>query len=109
MKNLNELNDFDKDFVTDVDLEDGFEESDGAKAEREAILEFKQKRREEERYNQFRDDRKANAARYNNLSEEDARGLSDEELCRLYDDAMMEKDLEDDENDDVYSGTDGTV
>jgi len=111
------MSDFDKDFVTDADIEDGFVESDGARLEREereqAIKEFKEARRAQEaaaenngvvaelssdtQYNAYRRQLKADAERYANMTVEDEKKMSDEEKCRLYDAYMQNKDLEEDD------------
>lgn len=46
------------------------------------------------KFNAYVAQRKQLAEEYNNLSEERARKVSDEDLCRMYDAAMEERDLE---------------
>lgn len=111
------MSDFDKDFVTDADIEDGFVESDGARLEREereqAIKEFKEARRAQEtaaenngvvaelssdtQYSAYRRQLKADAEKYASMTVEDEKNMSDEEKCRLYDAYMQNKDLEEDD------------
>lgn len=121
-KNFSDLSKYDADFVSDADLEDGFEESDMSRMEREKheadVRAYKAQLRAEREakkveaeaateppttppddYTKWRNGISRDADRYNNLSTEEARGMSDEELCRLYDAAMIEKDLADDEDD----------
>ena len=107
-KDLNDLDEFDKNFATDADIEDGFVESDGARMEREArenaIRAFKESRRQTENanktmsYEDYRKQVKADADRYNSLSEDDAKHMTDEEMCRLYDAAMQQKEFDEDED-----------
>lgn len=61
-----------------------------------------QKQKAEERsaavdpaYDSYRDHIKSTANAYENLSQEQAAGMSDERLCALYDAAMIQKDLDD--------------
>ena len=119
-KNFSDLSKYDADFVSDEDLEDGFEESDMSRMEREKheadVRAYKAQLRAErdakaaeaateppttppDDYTKWRNGISRDADRYNNLSVEEARGMSDEEMCRLYDAAMIEKDLADDEDD----------
>lgn len=119
-KNFSDLSKYDADFVSDADLEDGFEESDMSRMEREKheadVRAYKAQLRAErdakaaevaaepsttppDDYTKWRNGISRDADRYNNLSVEEARGMSDEEMCRLYDAAMIEKDLSDDEDD----------
>lgn len=47
-------------------------------------------------YDTYREVVKSGAERYENLDEKTASRMSDAQLCRLYDDAMIERDLGDD-------------
>lgn len=47
-------------------------------------------------YDTYREAVKSGAERYENLDEKTASRMSDAQLCRLYDDAMIERDLGDD-------------
>lgn len=80
---------FDTNFASPSDYDDGFVESDSTRYEREQM-----KRRLHNKEVMQHDKFVNNVSDYENLSVERASRMSDEALCKSYDDYIAEKDSE---------------